>query len=35
MNNTPFGRALNGMDVVDKLTIQPVGEGDWPCEYLY
>ena len=32
---TPFGRVIEGMDVVDKINNQPVGEGDWPMHNIY
>jgi cyclophilin family peptidyl-prolyl cis-trans isomerase len=32
---TPFGRVIEGMDVVDKINTQPVGEGDWPMQNIY
>ncbi|WP_419212179.1 peptidylprolyl isomerase [Maribacter sp. X9] len=32
---TPFGRVIEGMDVVDKINSQPVGEGDWPMQNIY
>ncbi|MDO1511760.1 peptidylprolyl isomerase [Maribacter confluentis] len=32
---TPFGRVIEGMDVVDKINNQPVGEGDWPMQNIY
>lgn len=34
-NYTPFGRVIEGMDVVDKINSQPVGDGDWPLENVY
>ena len=27
---TPFGRVIEGMDVVDEINRQPVDDGDWP-----
>lgn len=32
---TPFGRVVEGMDIVDKINNQPVGEGDWPMQNVY
>lgn len=32
---TPFGRVIEGMDVVDKINSQPVGQGDWPMQNIY
>ncbi len=32
---TPFGRVIEGMDVVDKINSQPIGEGDWPVQNTY
>ncbi len=32
---TPFGRVIEGMDVVDKINSVPVGEGDWPQQNIY
>lgn len=32
---TPFGRVVEGMDIVDKINNQPVGEGDWPMQNIY
>ncbi len=32
---TPFGKVIEGMDVVDKINSQPVGDGDWPLENIY
>lgn len=29
---TPFGRVIQGMDVVDLISIQPVDDGDWPSQ---
>lgn len=34
-NYTPFGRVVEGMDVVDTINAQPVGDGDWPLENIY
>ncbi|HMB63065.1 MAG TPA: peptidylprolyl isomerase [Eudoraea sp.] len=34
-NYTPFGRVIEGMDVVDTINTQPVGDGDWPLENIY
>jgi cyclophilin family peptidyl-prolyl cis-trans isomerase len=32
---TPFGRVIEGMDVVDKINQQPIGKGDWPVQNTY
>jgi cyclophilin family peptidyl-prolyl cis-trans isomerase len=32
---TPFGKVIEGMDVVDKINNQPVDEGDWPLQNIY
>lgn len=32
---TPFGRVIEGMDVVDKINLQPIGKGDWPIQNTY
>ncbi|HEA21241.1 MAG TPA: peptidylprolyl isomerase [Pricia antarctica] len=33
---TPFGRVIEGMDVVDKINNVPTGEqGDWPLQNIY
>jgi len=32
---TPFGTVISGMDIVDKINIQPVGKGDWPSQNIY
>lgn len=32
---TPFGRVIEGMDVVDKINNQPVEKGDWPMQNIY
>lgn len=29
---TPFGRVIEGMDVVDQINIQEVDNGDWPMK---
>lgn len=34
-NYTPFGRVIDGMDVVDLINSQPVDEGDWPMQNIY
>lgn len=32
---TPFGRVIQGMDVVDIINSQPVDEGDWPKQNIF
>jgi len=32
---TPFGKVIEGMDVVDLISNQPVEEGDWPIQNIY
>ena len=32
---TPFGRVIEGMDVVDAINNVPVGDGDWPQKNVY
>ena len=32
---TPFGRVIDGMDVVDAINNVPVGDGDWPFKNVY
>jgi len=32
---TPFGRVVEGMDVVDAINNVPVGDGDWPWQNIY
>lgn len=32
---TPFGRVIEGMDVVDNINSQPIGKGDWPVQNTY
>lgn len=32
---TPFGRVVEGMDVVDAINNVPVGDGDWPWNNVY
>jgi len=32
---TPFGRVIQGMDVVDAINNVPVGDGDWPWKSVY
>ena len=34
-NYTPFGKVIQGMDVVDKINAVPVGKGDWPSNNVY
>ena len=34
-NYTPFGRVIEGMDVVDAINQVPVDDGDWPSENIY
>lgn len=32
---TPFGRVVEGMDIVDAINHVPVGDGDWPQKNVY
>ncbi|WP_299528708.1 peptidylprolyl isomerase [Ulvibacterium sp.] len=32
---TPFGKVIQGMDVVDKINQVRVGKGDWPFQNVY
>ncbi|NKI26352.1 peptidylprolyl isomerase [Arenibacter sp. 6A1] len=32
---TPFGKVIEGMDVVDEINRQPVDNGDWPSKNIY
>jgi cyclophilin family peptidyl-prolyl cis-trans isomerase len=32
---TPFGKVIEGMDVVDLINQQPVDKGDWPSQNIY
>lgn len=32
---TPFGKVIEGMDVVDKINSVKVGKGDWPFKNVY
>jgi len=32
---TPFGKVIEGMDVVDAISNVPVGDGDWPWQNVY
>ncbi len=32
---TPFGKIIQGMDIVDKINSQDVGKGDWPSINIY
>ncbi|PKA99499.1 cyclophilin family peptidyl-prolyl cis-trans isomerase [Flavobacteriaceae bacterium MAR_2009_75] len=32
---TPFGKVIEGMDVVDKINNVEVGDGDWPQQNVY
>jgi len=34
-NYTPFGKVVEGMDVVDLINQQPVDDGDWPSRNIY
>lgn len=34
-NYTPFGKVIQGMDVVDKINNVAVDSGDWPKENVY
>lgn len=32
---TPFGRVIQGMDVVDKINAVEIDDGEWPMENIY
>ena len=32
---TPFGRVIEGMDVVDKINQVPIDQGEWPMKNVY
>ncbi|MCO5723838.1 peptidylprolyl isomerase [Robiginitalea marina] len=32
---TPFGKVVEGMDVVDRINQVPVDDGDWPSQNVY
>ncbi|WP_149277524.1 peptidylprolyl isomerase [Pareuzebyella sediminis] len=32
---TPFGRVIEGMDVVDEINSVKTGQGDWPYQNIY
>ncbi len=32
---TPFGRVIEGMDVVDKINQVPIDQGEWPMRNIY
>jgi len=32
---TPFGRVIEGMDVVDKINAVEIDDGEWPMENVY
>lgn len=32
---TPFGRVIEGMDVVDKINQTPIDTGEWPKKNIY
>jgi cyclophilin family peptidyl-prolyl cis-trans isomerase len=34
-NYTPFGKVIQGMNVVDLISEQPVEQGDWPVQNIY
>ncbi|WP_254073643.1 peptidylprolyl isomerase [Cellulophaga sp. HaHaR_3_176] len=34
-NFTPFGKVIEGMDVVDLINSQPIDDGDWPMQNIY
>lgn len=34
-NYTPFGRVIEGMEVVDAINNVPVDDGDWPSSNIY
>lgn len=32
---TPFGRVIEGMDIVDKINQVPIDQGEWPMQNVY
>lgn len=32
---TPFGRVIEGMDIVDKINNVPIDDGDWPMQNVF
>ena len=32
---TPFGRVIEGMDVVDKINAVEIDSGEWPMRNVY
>lgn len=32
---TPFGRVIEGMNIVDKINNVPIDDGDWPMQNVY
>jgi cyclophilin family peptidyl-prolyl cis-trans isomerase len=34
-NYTPFGKVIQGMNMVDLISEQPVEQGDWPVQNIY
>jgi cyclophilin family peptidyl-prolyl cis-trans isomerase len=34
-NYTPFGKVIQGMNIVDKINNVEVGKGDWPQQNVY
>ncbi len=32
---TPFGKVIQGMDVVDKINNVPIDDGDWPMQNVF
>ncbi|MEM1339495.1 MAG: peptidylprolyl isomerase [Bacteroidota bacterium] len=32
---TPFGRVIDGMDVVDEINKVPIDQGEWPMQNVY
>ncbi len=34
-NYTPFGKVIDGMDIVDKINQTPIDSGEWPLQNVY